>query len=168
MTRIVKVFTDGTVYGNGKKDAFGASGFVFVEPEFEYLNKAVKIPEATNNITELTAIKMCLECILSIRKDHPDTKFIIYCDSSYSIQCVTKWYLAWQKNNWTTANKKPVLNKGLIQDILKVKLQVLDIIDFKHIRSHTPKPKDRNTEEYVNWLGNDTIDKLVKEVANTN
>ena len=35
---------------------------------------------------------------------------IIYTDSKYVIDGITKWIFGWLKNNWTTASKKPVAN----------------------------------------------------------
>jgi ribonuclease HI len=38
----------------------------------------------------------------------------ILTDSNYSINCVTVWYAAWQRNNWTTSQHEPVMNKDLV------------------------------------------------------
>jgi ribonuclease HI len=42
----------------------------------------------------------------------------IYSDSKYSIQCVTEWYAAWERNGWQTRDG-PVKNVDLVQAIRK-------------------------------------------------
>jgi ribonuclease HI len=37
-------------------------------------------------------------------------------DSKYSIQCVTEWYVNWERNGWKTRDG-PVKNKDLVQAI---------------------------------------------------
>lgn len=46
-----------------------------------------------------------------------DRNITIFTDSKYAIDCVSNWYINWQKNGWVTAARKPVENKDLIQDI---------------------------------------------------
>ena len=43
----------------------------------------------------------------------PNQDVHIKSDSKYSIQCVTEWYLSWEKNGWMTRDG-PVKNKDLI------------------------------------------------------
>lgn len=66
----------------------------------------------TNQRAELTAILRALEIAPTRREVH------IITDSSYSINCVTIWYKNWERNNWLTSTKQPVMNKDLIEDIL--------------------------------------------------
>lgn len=33
---------------------------------------------------------------------------------------MTTWYVSWRKNNWQTASKKPVENRDLVEEILKI------------------------------------------------
>lgn len=37
-------------------------------------------------------------------------------DSKYSIQCVTEWYLNWERNGWKTRGG-PVKNQDLVQQV---------------------------------------------------
>lgn len=66
----------------------------------------------TNQRAELTAIQRALD-IAPLQRDAT-----IFTDSSYSINCVTKWYKSWRKNNWVTSSKKPVENKDLVEAIV--------------------------------------------------
>ena len=64
----------------------------------------------TNQRAELTAILRTLQIV---DKDSP---LEIRTDSKYSIQCVTEWYMNWQKNDWQTRDGA-VKNKDLVQAI---------------------------------------------------
>jgi ribonuclease HI len=44
----------------------------------------------------------------------------VHTDSKYAIDCVTNWFVNWQKRGWKNAQGKPVENKDLIEDILKI------------------------------------------------
>ena len=75
----------------------------------------------------------------------------------YSINCLTKWYKNWEKNNWKTAQNKPVLNKEIIQEILKY-TKVYINIKFIHVPAHKTKPTDKSK---INaWYGNKMADEL--------
>ena len=64
----------------------------------------------TNQRAELTAILRALE-ILELAQDCE-----IRTDSKYSIQCVTEWYINWEKNGWKTATG-PVKNQDIVQQV---------------------------------------------------
>lgn len=67
-------------------------------------------PVQTNQRAELTAILRALE----IAGDTQDVE--IRTDSKYSIQCVTEWYINWERNGWKT-REGPVKNQDLVQAI---------------------------------------------------
>lgn len=69
----------------------------------------------TNNIGELTAIKMAIE-------DFPDVDLRIYSDSEYSIKAIDFWSQKWVKNGWKTALGDPVKNQEIIKEILGLKV----------------------------------------------
>jgi ribonuclease HI len=62
----------------------------------------------TNQRAELTAILRALETI-DLAQDVE-----VRTDSKYSIQCVTEWYINWEKNGWKTQSG-PVKNQDLVQ-----------------------------------------------------
>lgn len=49
----------------------------------------------TNNVAELLAIEKAIDIVQNNKKDIIE----IFTDSSYSINCLTKWYNSWAKNN---------------------------------------------------------------------
>ena len=69
-------------------------------------------PQGTNNIGELTAILRLLEATAETGEE-----LHILADSQYAINVVSKWRLGWKKRGWTKADKKPIKNLELIQEI---------------------------------------------------
>ena len=147
------IFTDGATFNNGKKLAKSAIGVYFGKNDTRNISRRVSYHKQTNQISELLAIEAAL---LSIEDN---TDYILYTDSMYSINCLTKWYKDWLKNGWLTSKKKPVLNSGIIKNILEL-LEKKNII-FKHVRAHAEKPLE-TAPEYFEWYGNDQADKLAK------
>ena len=69
-------------------------------------------PHGTNNMGELMAV---LDLLRSTRDAGDD--LLIYCDSQYVINSVTKWMSGWKRKGWKKADGKPVLNVDLLQGI---------------------------------------------------
>lgn len=66
----------------------------------------------TNNIGELSAVLALLRATA-----HTGEDLLVYCDSQYVINSLTKWIHGWKRNGWRTAAKKPVANADLIRAI---------------------------------------------------
>lgn len=69
-------------------------------------------PQGTNNLGELTAILRLLEATAETGEE-----LHVLADSQYAINVVSKWRLGWKKRGWTKADKKPIKNLELIQEI---------------------------------------------------
>ncbi|RPJ62174.1 MAG: ribonuclease HI [Dehalococcoidia bacterium] len=68
----------------------------------------------TNQRMEITACIRALEHVKS-------TAYTInvHTDSAYLSNCINqKWYINWQRNGWKNANKKPVENRDLWENLL--------------------------------------------------
>lgn len=145
----ITIFTDGACVNNGKRNAKGGVGIYYQDNHKPNVSISLKDSKPTNNKAELTAIKMAIESC------EDDDEIIIYTDSEYAINCITKWAPGWELKNWTRKGKE-VANKDLIRDILYLyrKRNVL----FKHVRSHQQPPE--NPELYKIWYGNMMADKL--------
>lgn len=66
----------------------------------------------TNNMGELMAV---LDLLRATRAAGDD--LLVYCDSQYVINAVTKWLPGWKRKGWRKADGKPVLNVDLLQAI---------------------------------------------------
>ena len=146
----MNVFTDGGAYNNGKTNCKAGVGVYIPDMNIELSEKLLERP--TNQRAELTGIKRALEITTG--------DLLIYSDSMYSINCVTKWYKNWEKNNWLNSKKQPVKNQEIVKDILN--LMTDRNIEYKHVRSHQSQP-NKNTVEYKIWYGNDIADKLASK-----
>lgn len=67
---------------------------------------------ATNNRGELMAVLDLL-----YQTEAASEPLLIYCDSQYVINSLTKWMAGWKRNGWRKADKKPVQNVDLLQDL---------------------------------------------------
>lgn len=103
----ITIYTDGACSGNPGPGGWGAvltSG----KHEKEIFGGE---KDSTNNRMELTAAIKALQIIKE--RSHVD----LYTDSTYVRDGITKWIFNWKKNGWKTANKKPVKNADLWQEL---------------------------------------------------
>jgi ribonuclease HI len=129
------IFTDGSSLGNP-----GPGGWSFV---MVYENNTVVYakegagysPQTTNNIMELTA---ALEAITLADKINIEQPLLICTDSAYLVNGITTWVYGWEKNNWITSTKDPVLNRELWIALLAAvrKFQIKNKIVWKKIKGH--------------------------------
>lgn len=167
---VVRVFTDGSAKGNGKKNAIGGIGVFFGDSDTRNVSMNLDkfyskyFPEelpskATNNKAELCAI---LEALV-VTKSNLDNKekVVIYSDSMYSINCLTKWWKAWRANEWKNKSKKIISNCIVIKEIVEQYIRKYrELIVFKHINSHTLFSQDFTPSELFEWHGNNAADRL--------
>lgn len=104
----VEIYTDGACTGNPGKGGFGA--VLIYNGTEKRISKGYR--KTTNNRMELMAaiesLKMLKEnCIVDL-----------YSDSKYLVDAINKkWLDSWKKNNWKKADKKPVLNTDLWEEL---------------------------------------------------
>lgn len=160
-----KVFTDGSTINNGKRNAKGGIGIFFDDDSPDNLGEEFNINGKTsNNICELEAVRRAINIIIKKKEFKSNNKILICSDSTYVIDCITKWSNTWEKNGWMRRNKGgkkvPVKNVELIKEIKKLYYQYT--IQFKHIKAHrnlNPEIK-KSSLEYKEWYGNKMADEL--------
>lgn len=131
---IIRVFADGACRFNGKYNAKAGIGIHFPNNEFDDISEIFTSYKVTNQRAELFAIYKAVTIITS---DIQFDKIIIYTDSKYSIDCITKWIHKWKKNNWISSNNKPVLNLDLIKPLHNLISQYENKIILRHVKAHT-------------------------------
>lgn len=105
----VDIFTDGACSGNPGAGGWGAI-LRYGEHEKE-LSGGEK--STTNNRMELTALIEALKALKT------KCNITIYTDSKYVADAFLKgWIWNWMKNDWRKADKKPVLNPELWQELV--------------------------------------------------
>lgn len=104
----VTIYTDGACSGNPGPGGWGA--VLICEGTQKEISGAT--PNTTNNIMEITAVLEALKLLKF------ECEVEIYSDSAYVVNCFNQgWIYNWQKNNWKTANKEPVKNKELWEEL---------------------------------------------------
>lgn len=105
---LVEIFTDGACRGNP-----GPGGWA-VLLRMADKEREISGGEAltTNNRMELTAAIRGLEALKK------PCRVELHTDSNYVRDGITRWIHGWQRNGWRTADKKPVKNADLWQELL--------------------------------------------------
>lgn len=67
-------------------------------------------PHGTNNMGELMAVLDLLQ-----QSAHLDEDLLVYCDSTYVINSITKWMPGWKRKGWKKGDGKPVQNVELMK-----------------------------------------------------
>ena len=164
---VINIFTDGSTLNNQKKgNRIGGSGVFFGDNDDRNLMlplKETKLLKVTNQVAELTACVKAVEIISSTEKID-NKNVIIYTDSMYIVNSITKWAKNWEKKNWTKSNGKVIENLELMKTLYQLSLKFK--INFKHVKAHKAEPH-KNSKDYYLWYGNFMADKLAVAAANT-
>jgi ribonuclease HI len=111
----------------------------------------------TNNQMEITAAIEAISFISFSKISQLPPPILIYTDSSYLINGITKWVYGWQKNNWKTTTKGEVLNKTLWEKLIEVSKDKK--IDWKYVSGHSGiKGNERCDEIATAFADNIKID----------
>lgn len=117
------IYTDGAAKGNPGRAGWGAV-IMFHNDKLKVGSEKSKVLEigggvehATNNIMELTAP---IEAMKFLKKKKISGQIEIISDSKYVILGITEWIDNWMQNNWRNANKKPVMNRELWEELYKL------------------------------------------------
>jgi ribonuclease HI len=155
--------TDGGAIKNGKLGCVCSWAYflrVGAETEFKHIYGSGKITDkASNNIGELTAVLNGLLALSEyIKANECEVKYdvIVYSDSMYAINCITKWYPKWIATKKTDGKKNLELIKT-IYDTWKA-VSASCNIKFEHVRSH------KVNDNTLSWHLNDIVDKMCGEL----
>ena len=105
---MITIFTDGSSRGNPGRGGWAA---IIVNSE-KVLELGGRERMTTNNRMEMTA------AIKALEKTPKEAEVVLYTDSSYLINGITKWIKEWKRNNWKRINwltkkKEEILNRDL-------------------------------------------------------
>ena len=141
----VEIYTDGACRGNPGPGGWAA---LLLAGEHEREISGAEA-QTTNNRMELTAVIRALEALKR------PVEGAIYTDSQYVRQGILEWMPNWKARGWKTADKKPVKNQDLWQE--------LDALVAKHrLDWHWVKGHSGNVgNERVDALANRAIDALL-------
>jgi ribonuclease HI len=141
---VIEIYTDGACRGNPGPGGWAA---LLMQGEHE---KEIAGAEAlsTNNRMELTAVIRALETL----KRPVEAR--IYTDSEYVRRGITEWLAGWKARGWRTADKKPVKNQDLWQQLDA--LAARHRLEWRWVPGHAGVPGN----ERVDALANAAIDAL--------
>ncbi len=107
MTETITIWTDGACSGNPGPGGWGA----ILRGRGHEKELSGGAAATTNNRMELTAAIMALEALKQ------PSEVDLHTDSQYVRGGVTGWIHGWKRNGWRTADKKPVKNMELWQQL---------------------------------------------------
>ena len=138
---MLKIWTDGSCLGNP-----GPGGWAFVATDGKNVaHRSGGECDTTNNRMELMAV------IRALTAAHRHSEVEIHTDSQYVKNGMQTWIKNWRKNNWRTADRKPVKNQDLWQKLDELAGQIK--IHWVWVRGH-------NGEEF-----NEKCDELARTAA---
>ena len=139
---MIKIYTDGSCIGNPGNGGWAA--IIINDGKMTTIKGSKK--NTTNNQMELFAP------IKALKKIPKGSKVQIFTDSKYVKSGITEWIHNWKKNGWKTADKQPVKNKELWEelDLLNNEFE----INWNWVKAHS-------TDEL-----NNEVDLIAREAAN--
>lgn len=141
------IYTDGAARGN-PGPAGWASILFFEKDVYEIGGRS---GHATNNQMELIAP---IEALKFLKKKGMKGEVEIFADSKYVILGITEWVKNWLKNGWRSANKKPVMNRELWEEL--------------YLLTEEFKPKWQYVEGHSGDKYNDRADEIATSFADNN
>lgn len=140
---VVEIYTDGACRGNP-----GPGGWAATLQSGEHLRELSGAEAATtNNRMELTAVIRALEALKR------PVKARIHTDSEYVRRGITEWLPGWKRRDWRTADKKPVKNRDLWEQLDA--LAARHELEWRWVPGHAGVP------------GNERVDRLATAAIDT-
>jgi ribonuclease HI len=149
MAPAVEIYTDGACRGNPGP---GGWGVVLLSGAHEKQLRGGEI-QTTNNRMELTA---AIRALAALKKP---SSVALYTDSQYVRKGILEWLPQWKARDWRTADKKPVKNVDLWQQ-LEREIERHEI-EWHWVKGHAGVPGNERADR----LANEAIDELLEREA---
>ncbi|APE30809.1 hypothetical protein BOX17_07500 [Halomonas aestuarii] len=128
----IEIYCDGACEPN-PGDA-GSGMVVYREGVLAELWYGLHTPRGTNNTAELNAF---LQALQVARKEVAQGASVrIHCDSTYTINAITKWAGGWKKRGWKKADGEPIKNPEIIQPTHALYESLKSAITIAHVKGH--------------------------------
>lgn len=141
------LFSDGSALGNPGPGGWGA--IAVIDRRFvSELGGGKK--HTTNNEMELSALLLGMKRLTNEAGD-----LAVYSDSQYVIKGATEWRSGWESRGWRTMDKRPVLHRGLWEELYEVidARKKFGHISWKYVPGH------------VGVFGNERVDEIATAFA---
>jgi ribonuclease HI len=141
---LIEIFTDGACKGNP-----GLGGWGVVLRSGEHVKELHGgEPSTTNNRMELTAVIQGLSALTR------RCNVKLWTDSQYVQKGITVWIVDWKRRGWRTADKKPVKNVDLWQQLDALAAQ--HDVKWLWVKGHAGHPGNERADQLAN-LGVDEV-----------
>lgn len=131
----VTIYTDGACSGNPGPGGYGA---VLVHGDF-LREISGGDPNTTNQRMELRA---AIEALQALRKP---CRVRLHSDSAYLVNCFQqRWYENWIRNGWKNRSKKPVENRDLWEELLR--LASVHEVEWVKVAGHAGDPMNERCD----------------------
>jgi len=132
MKEIVEIYCDGACSGNP-----GPGGWASL---IIYRDNIIEISGGLKNTTnQRMEMISCIQGLEYTKKYEFENNLIeVYSDSAYLANCMNNgdsWYRKWIKNGWINSQKKPVVNKNLWEQLIRLNDELN--INFIKIKGHS-------------------------------
>jgi ribonuclease HI len=135
---VVRVYTDGACRGNPGPGGWGA--ILQIDGKEKELFGGE--PQTTNNRMELTAVIRALEALKG------PCQIEVYTDSQYVQKGISEWLPDWKRRGWRTADKKPVKNVDLWQELDRLARE--HRIAWHWVKGHAGHPENERADALAN------------------
>jgi ribonuclease HI len=136
--RRVTIYTDGACLGNPGPGGWGA----IVASDGEEREISGYEPATTNNRMELRAAVEALQSL------EDGAEVDLHTDSQYLRNGMNEWLARWKRNGWRTADKKPVKNVDLWQELDA--LASRHVVRWHWVRGHCGHPENERCDALAN------------------
>ena len=130
----VEIFTDGACKGNPGPGGWGA----IIRAGAHEKELSGGEPVTTNNRMEMLAAIRALQALKR------PCEVTLHTDSIYLRDGITKWIHGWQRNGWKTADRKPVKNADLWQELLEAVAS--HRIKWQWVKGHAGHPENERAD----------------------
>jgi ribonuclease HI len=155
---IQSIYTDGACTGNPGPGGWGVVVY-FNDGSVHEMGDASS--HTTNNKMEMQAAIAALKFFHAFGQSQP---IILYTDSEYLINSVTKWLKGWKRKGWKKADGNPVQNQDLLEILDELNNR---LVSWQYVRGHSGNVGNERCDAIARGFANGKIPHL-KELALTN
>jgi ribonuclease HI len=134
----VEIYSDGACRGNPGPGGWGALLRAKGAEKELWGGEA----QTTNNRMELTAVIRALDALTR------PSKVRLYTDSLYVMKGISEWIGGWKRRGWMTADKKPVKNVDLWQELDRAVAR--HSIEWHWVKGHSGHPENERADRLAN------------------
>ena len=135
---VVRIWADGACKGNPGRGGWGAILRAGGQEKELFGGEA----QTTNNRMELTAVIRALEALTR------SCEVEVYTDSQYVQKGISEWLPDWKRRGWRTADKKPVKNVDLWQELER--LAAMHRVSWHWVKGHAGHPENERADALAN------------------